>query len=55
MMWHEAHRARMAAKALARHRKALDRAPIRAKAIDMARNAGRGDIVQRLEALNASR
>ena len=35
MKWHEQHRARMAARTLARHRKATERAPIIAKAASM--------------------
>lgn len=49
MKWHETHRARMAAKALAKHRKALAREPIIAKTLAMARSMGRDDLVRRLE------
>lgn len=49
MMWHENHRARMAAKTLAKHRKALSREPIIAKTLAMAKSMGRDDLVARLE------
>ncbi|UKK84736.1 hypothetical protein L7H23_01130 [Sphingopyxis sp. BSN-002] len=41
MKWHEQHRARMAAKTLSKHRKALDREPIRETARRMYREQGR--------------
>jgi len=41
MMWHEEHRARMAARTLARHRKALSREPIIAKTAQMYRDLGK--------------
>lgn len=48
-MWHETHRARMAAKTLARHRKAVARVPIINTALAMAHQMGRADLVARLE------
>lgn len=49
MMWHETHRVRMAAKTLARHRKAIAREPIINTALVMAHQMGRSDLVARLQ------
>jgi len=49
MKWHETHRARMAARTLAKHRKALAREPIIARTVAMAHQMGRADLVARLE------
>lgn len=49
MKWHEQHRARMAARTLARHRKATERALIRSTTVAMALQMGRPDLAAKLE------
>ena len=48
MKWHDHWRARNAAKALAKHRKALSREPIISKTIEIANSIGRPDLVEGL-------
>lgn len=53
MMWHETHRARMAARTLSKHRKKLEREPIIARTLAMAHQMNRPDLIARLEQARA--